>query len=38
MGVDEGGLQVMIEVILLLYGKYSPVAPTALVIHAILHL
>ena len=42
MSVDEGGLQVIdIEVILLLYGTYSPVALIVFVIHTtinILHL
>ena len=40
MGVDEGGLQVVdIEVMILLYDTYSPVALTVFVIHTtILHL
>ena len=39
MGVDEGGLQVNdIEVIILLYGTYSPVPLIVFVIYTILHL
>ena len=41
MGVDEGGLQIIddIAVIILLYGKYSPVALVIVfVIHTILHI
>ena len=38
MGVDEGGLQAIdIEVMILLYSKYSPVAHMVFVIHTILH-
>ena len=39
MGISEGGLQVIdIEVIILLYGTYSPVAFMIFVVHTILHL
>ena len=39
MGVNEGCLQVIdIEVIILLYGTYSPVALMVFVVHTILYL
>ena len=38
MGVDEAGLQVIdIEVMILFYGTYSPLALMVFVIHTILY-